>query len=171
MLGDRVENGQNNENRKNVVVPVAQFEAFTVYEDDEHRAKIDQRLKLISKSNVYKGTSEDKFITKTELAEMERKKNLEKMKQVLNIPATIPQILKEPEITIITEKLDDDNVQVDEKSIKKSTNAKDAFFEMEEYRNEIFSYLKEHEVEYMQDAHFSANNYNILYDFEMYFLN
>ncbi|XP_044256129.1 G2/mitotic-specific cyclin-A [Tribolium madens] len=144
VLGNRVENGQNNENKKNVVVPVAQFEAFTVYEDDEYRARIDERLKLISKSNVYKGTAEDRFITKTELAEIERKKNLEKMKEILEIPA--PLVGRESDIPMSVEKSDVENVELKEKAVTKSTNARDVFFEMEEYRDSIFAYLKEHEL-------------------------
>ncbi|XP_972623.2 G2/mitotic-specific cyclin-A [Tribolium castaneum] len=141
VLGNRVENGQKNENKKNVVVPVAQFEAFTVYEDDEYRARIDERLKLISKSNVYKGTAEDRFITKTELAEIERKKNLEKLKEI-----TAPQLKRKSEIPMSIEKSDVENIELKEQTVSTNTNARDVFFEMEEYRDSIFAYLKEHEL-------------------------
>jgi cyclin A len=146
VLNSRAENVQNNENRKNVVVPVAQFEAFTVYEDDDHRARIDERLRLISKSNVYKGTAEDRFITKTELAEIERKKSLEKMEELAKAPPIESDFEKEPETPMSIEKFNDENCQLAEEVILKNVNEKNVFFQVKEYRDDIYAYLREHEV-------------------------
>jgi cyclin A len=146
VLNSRAENVQNNENRKNVVVPVAQFEAFTVYEDDDHRARIDERLRLISKSNVYKGTAEDRFITKTELAEIERKKSLEKMEELAKAPPIESDFEKEPETPMSIEKFNDENCQLAEEVILKNVNEKNVFFQVKEYRDDIYAYLREHEL-------------------------
>ena len=154
-VNERVKNAQNNENKKNLVVPVAQFEAFTVYEDDDHQARIDERLRLISKSNVYKGTAEDRFITKSELAEIARQKNIEKLKEVAKLPVLEPKYedIKEEsgvETPMSIEKVNDENnSQLAEQIIMKNAHSKDIFFEMEEYRDDIYAYLREHEVWYI----------------------
>ncbi|KAJ3658494.1 hypothetical protein Zmor_010229 [Zophobas morio] len=151
-VNERVKNAQNNENKKNLVVPVAQFEAFTVYEDDDHQARIDERLRLISKSNVYKGTAEDRFITKSELAEIARQKNIEKLKEVAKLPVLEPKYedIKEEsgvETPMSIEKVNDENnSQLAEQIIMKNAHSKDIFFEMEEYRDDIYAYLREHEL-------------------------
>lgn len=133
-----------NENKKNLVapvVPVAQFEAFKVYEDDEYMARIDQKLRLLSKSNVYKGTAEDRFITKTELAEREKKRIIEKNQEIENEAPVQPPTQDQPVPMSIT-KANDENQII----LKNVSRTKDLFFEVDEYRDDIYAYLREHEV-------------------------
>ncbi|VEN40363.1 unnamed protein product [Callosobruchus maculatus] len=142
------------ENRKNLVnpiVPVAQFEAFKVYEDDgydERMARIEEKLKKkVKKSGlvqVYKGTAEDRFYTKTEVAELERKKREEeaaaKKSELLLTPISSPMSI---------EKTNDENVvETDDSVLWGRKSIKDMFFEVEEYREVIYKYLREHELKH-----------------------
>lgn len=143
------------ENRKNLVnpiVPVAQFQAFKVYEDksyDERMVHIEEKLRQkLKPSNsiiqVYKGTSEDKrFYTKTEVAEMERKKIEEDAaKGIFHTKSPVIDGL----LTMSIKKSIDDSSNLVESVLKPSKSNKDIFFEMEEYRDDIYRYLLEHEV-------------------------
>nr|CAI5852421.1 unnamed protein product [Callosobruchus analis] len=146
------ENDCSKENRKNLVnpiVPVAQFEAFKVYEDDgydERMARIEEKLKKrIKKSGlvqVYKGTAEDRFYTKTEVAALERKKREEEAAaKALLTPVSSPMSI---------EKTNDENVSDSDDSLfwGRQSSIKDIFFEVEEYREIIYTYLREHELKH-----------------------
>lgn len=137
------------------IVPVAQFEAFKVYEDSDDKINkelLERQRKRKDKdnfSNVYKGTNEDRFVTKKEV-----KSKLQqdpKLCELLNINQDIPpadspltEIDKFTAAPMSIEKSLCDNVIVSD--IAKSRTNKDVFFEMEEYRNDIFAYLLEREV-------------------------
>ncbi|XP_019873543.1 cyclin-A2 [Aethina tumida] len=141
------ENVSNRENRKNLVnpvVPVAQFEAFKVYEDttmEERRAKIDAKLKMKTSSNqVYTGT-EERFLTKTEAAEILKQR---KEKEEAERPKVRPEDVELEICPMSIEK--NENEVLAEEVILKTGQKKDVFFEMEEYRDDIFKYLREHEM-------------------------
>lgn len=121
------------------MVPVAQFEAFKVYEDEDQFIPLARmrKPKPNDLSNVYKGTSEDKFVTKKEAAEMQRIKQDE-------MKAIAAKKLKNHLMSLEMNGETDQNEN--ESEIAKSKNNKDLFFEMEEYRFEIYQYLREHEV-------------------------
>lgn len=130
------ENVHNKQNLKNLVapvVPVAQFEAFKVYEDEEQE---NTRLRKPKNdlSDIYKATNEDRFLTKKEALEMVKNKEREllKFKVTEESPMSIEKSFK-------TE-VNDENKVVTCKSTK------DLFFEMAEYRSNIYYYLREREV-------------------------
>ncbi|KAK9693202.1 Cyclin, C-terminal domain [Popillia japonica] len=129
------------------VVPVAQFEAFKVYEDTAEE-RIDQKLREMQRrrkdkdpfANIYKGT-EDRLITKKEAQDI-----LAKEARQVNVPVVASN---PPEIEAVfgspmsIEKINDENDS--RNAIAKSKSYKDLFFELADYRNEIVSYLREHE--------------------------
>lgn len=165
-IKNNLKNVENNdtdkENRNQIVnpiVPVAQFEAFKVYEDRiiedpahlENLAAIDEKLKSRMKPNriieVYKGTSEDRFYTKSEVAELERLKKEEDAKRGVSHP--FKDLVRSPEPSPMSvEKVFDENrvVTAEDVIIRGVKSPKDLFFEMEEYRDDIYRYLREHEV-------------------------
>lgn len=131
------ENISHKEKRKNIVnpiVPVAQFEAFKVYEDEE----IAERYRKSNKSNMCK-IEEGRLRIKSDTTENEPKtKQIEGAESPKRCPAVQP---------MSTDKNVDDSMQLAEEAIlKNSKNLKDRFFEMEEYRERIYIYLREHEV-------------------------
>ncbi|XP_030766387.1 cyclin-A2 isoform X2 [Sitophilus oryzae] len=133
-------NSQKENNRKNIVnpiIPVAQFEAFKVYEDEEKLAKIEERLKAKSTSNVYKGTAEDRFFTKTEVAELERKGIIPSSKNE-PVPSPIPSPMSIEKAY--------ENEFTEEVVFRRTEKSKDDFFNMEEYSVDIYRYLREHEL-------------------------
>lgn len=148
------------ENRKQIVnpiVPVAQFEAFKVYEDrimednEEQLAAIDEKLMSRMRPTgivqVYKGTAEDRFYTKSEVAELERVKKEEDAKRGVTHP--FKELVRTPEPSPMSvEKVFDENSEVtaEDVIIRGVKSPKDLFFEMEEYRADIYRYLREHEV-------------------------
>ncbi|CAH0560451.1 unnamed protein product [Brassicogethes aeneus] len=137
--------GKTKKNLVNPVVPVAQFEAFKVYEDEERMARIDKILKEKCKNSksFYKGTAEDRFLTKTEVAEMERIRKEKEEEE------DSKDRLEDVELDICPmsiEKNFDDSIELAEDVIIKTGKRKDIFFEMEEYRDDIFKYLREHEL-------------------------
>lgn len=123
---------------------MAQFEAFKVYEDttmEERRAKIDAKLKMKTSSNqVYTGT-EERFLTKTEAAEILKQR---KEKEEAERPKVRPEDVELEICPMSIEK--NENEVLAEEVILKTGQKKDVFFEMEEYRDDIFKYLREHEV-------------------------
>ncbi|CAG9819761.1 unnamed protein product [Phaedon cochleariae] len=145
------------ENRKNLVnpiVPCAQFEAFKVYEDqayEERMARIEEKLKSRIKHTgliqVYKGTAEDRFYTKTEVAELERKKRAEdEAKGIFHPRKELADVLPVP-IPMSIEKFYGENIsKAEDVLLRGNKSTKDIFFEMEEYRSDIYKYLREHEL-------------------------
>ncbi|CAH1105304.1 unnamed protein product [Psylliodes chrysocephalus] len=144
-----------NDNFKNIVnpiVPCNQFKAFKVYEDEnytERLARIDEKLKNKAKHSnlqVYKGTTEDsKYYTKNEIAELERKSEEESSNSILENTSKIESaknIILDNQILDISieEKNGKDAILVGEKRLKT------LFFELEEYRSDIYLYLREHEL-------------------------
>lgn len=125
------------------IVPVAQFEAFKVYEDEEPAERIRQRkLKEDDLSQVYKDTNQERFYTKREVLEMRKQKE----EQTANVPkrkqSLVPEDLNSPmSIEKSEAKKNDENEVV----VKVKSN-KDHFFEMEDYRADIYKYLREREV-------------------------
>ncbi|KAL1509076.1 hypothetical protein ABEB36_003874 [Hypothenemus hampei] len=124
--------------RKNIVnpiIPVAQFEAFKVYEDEEKLAKIEERLKAKSTSNIYTGT-EERYVTKREVAEMERQGLIPKhviQDSPISSPMSVEKEFDDQESSF------KENLQPVEKEV-------DDEFSMEEYSVEIYKYLREHEM-------------------------
>lgn len=139
------------------VVPVAQFEAFKVYEDNE--TKINKELRNRQKktkdkenfSNIYKGTNEDRFVTKKEVKnKLQEDPKLSELLNINNDVQTVDSPLSDLEkftdSPMSIEKSLTENIIVPE--IAKGKTNKDVFFEMEEYRKDIFAYLLEREVGY-----------------------
>lgn len=161
-----LKNAENNdadkENRKQIVnpiVPVAQFQAFKVYEDrimddadyQERMAAIDEKLKSRMRPTgiiqVYKGTAEDRFYTKAEIAQLEKLKKAEDAKRGVTHPFKALVNSPEPSPMSVEKIFEDNHVTAEDviiRGVKKSP--KDLFFEMEEYRVDIYKYLREHEV-------------------------
>lgn len=138
------ENAQNKENLKKSApaIPVAQFEAFNVYEDDSACIQVRQRkLKENDISNIYKCTDQDRFITKKELVEMA------KNNQDVQIPRLKGLVLddKDESPMSIEKSFEIENIIKTDVIVKSKSN-KDIFFEMEEYRGIIYRYLREREV-------------------------
>lgn len=125
----------NKENDKKLVVPVAQFEAFKVYEDEEQQQqKPPPRLpKPVENDpyNIYKEQIGNRFITKKELAEIEGKPKP-----------------KQPSPMSI-EKCENVEPKIEAGVLTPSRGSKDIFFEMEEFRASIYQYLREHEVRWV----------------------
>lgn len=138
------ENAQNKENSKKTApaIPVAQFEAFNVYEDDTACRQVRQKkLKDNDISKIYKGTDQDRFITKKELVEMAMNN------QDVHIPRLKSLVLddKHDSPMSIEKSFEIENI-IETDVIAKSKSNKDIFFEMEEYRGIIYRYLREREV-------------------------
>lgn len=124
------------QNDKKVVVPVEQFEAFKVYEDEEQLQwkQKPPRLPKPAKNDpyiVYKEQIGNRLITKKELAEMERK-----LKPKEPSPMSVEKCENWPE-------------KVENEIVLASRSSKDIFFEVEEYRSTIYQYLREHEVSFL----------------------
>lgn len=113
----------------NPVIPVAQFEAFKVYEDDEKYARIEERLKARSTCNVYSGTAADRYLTKTEVAELRLKGLLPKPK-----PAPCPMSVEK------------DFVETEECKEQPELKEQDELYSLTEYSMDIYKYLREHEL-------------------------
>lgn len=137
---------------------MAQFEAFKVYEDaayEEKFAKIEEKLKAKSTSFVYKGeltylicwiiwliidhvgTAEDRFVTKREVAELERQGIIPKHEPRREEPSPVPSPMS-------VEK-DFENAY-NEDVLRRVVKGQDDFFAMEEYSMDIYKYLRQHEV-------------------------
>lgn len=136
------------------VVPVAQFEAFKVYEDSNDEKINKELLERYKKtkdkdgySNVYKGTTDDRFVTKKEVKH--KLQNDPEFSELLNVQKknvpsiNISDLQNFNDSPMSTEKLESENVISE---IAKSKTNRDAFFEMLEYREEIYNYLREREV-------------------------
>lgn len=136
--------------------PVAQFEAFKVYEDDPVQqarlAAIDEKLKSRMRPTgiiqVYKGTAEDRFYTKTEVAQLEKLKKAEDAKRGVVHPFRDLVRTPEPSPMSVEKVFDDENNEVtaEDVIIRGVKSPKDLFFHLEEYRGDIYKYLREHEV-------------------------
>lgn len=126
------------------VVPVAQFEAFKVYEDEEPAERIvrQRKLKEDDLSQVYKDTNQERFYTKREVLEMRKQKE----EQTANVPkrkqALVPEDPNSPMSIEKSEAKKKDETEV----LSKVKSNKDHFFEMEDYRADIYKYLREREV-------------------------
>ncbi|XP_050300043.1 G2/mitotic-specific cyclin-A [Anthonomus grandis grandis] len=126
--GGNKENQQINKDLKNFVnpiIPVAQFEAFKVYEDEEKLARIEEKLRSKSTYNVYKG-NEERFFSKTEVADMQRKGIIPKPPSPVPSPMSVERSCYR---AVWTDEEDDHE-----------------FFNMEEYGEDIYKYLREHEL-------------------------
>lgn len=143
-MDENVRNKENNVKNKTtvgdkkVVVPVAQFEAFKVYEDEEQQQLQQQEQQVAelpqpqapqpqprqpkhvanNPYSIYKDQIGNRFITKTELAEIERNPTCENA---------------EPQEEIVA---------------SGGGSSKDHFFDVEDYRTVIYQYLRQHEVSF-----------------------
>ncbi|GJQ83950.1 hypothetical protein Trydic_g8688 [Trypoxylus dichotomus] len=130
------------------MVPVAQFEAFKVYEDNADE-RIDQQLREMQRrrkdkdpfANIYKGTAEDRLITKKEANEILA--NQARQTGVVTVASSAPDIETIFGSPMSVEKINDENDA--RNAVVKSKNFKDLFFELADYRDDILSYLREHE--------------------------
>lgn len=135
-------------NKPTPIVPVAQFEAFKVYEDSNEE-RIDRELREIQRrrkdkdpfSHIYKGTADDRLVTKKEAMEMLQNERPADVVTVASSASEIEVMFGSP---MSIEKVNDENDS--QGAIVKSLSTKDLFFEMEEYRSDILLYLREHEV-------------------------
>ncbi|XP_066245550.1 G2/mitotic-specific cyclin-A [Euwallacea similis] len=133
VLRERVVEPDTLKNIVNPIIPVAQFEAFKVYEDSTYEdkcARIDERLKAKSTCNIYKGT-EEKFVTKTEVAEMERLGLIPK-------PSPLSPMSIEKSFEIDCK----ENIS----QLAKNDDENGDFFAVTEYFTEIYQYLRAHEM-------------------------
>ncbi|XP_022920154.1 G2/mitotic-specific cyclin-A [Onthophagus taurus] len=128
------------------VVPVAQFEAFNVYEDIIDEKRTERQRKRKEKDiycNVYKGTEEDRFVTKKEVKEMAARLQ---QQALLNPEEEVRVSVSDRELErIIASPM---NIEKGaNKKLDKTINrtAKDYFFECIEYRGSILEYLCERE--------------------------
>lgn len=139
------ENAQNKENVKTVsspVVPVAQFEAFNVYDDEKQTRH--RKLKQNDPSNIYKGTNEDRFITKKELADLTmRMQDMEEFPKMKKNPS-----VNDPDNSVCLDKSFEDDTNKENEHTSKFNSERDRFFEVEEYRSAIYQYLRQQEVSY-----------------------
>lgn len=156
-----VENAENKENVKTVsspVVPVAQFEAFNVYDDEKQTRH--RKLKQNDLSNIYKGTNEDRFITKKELVDLTmRMQDVEEF----------PKMKKNPNAnhhdnSMSLDKSFEGDTNKENEYISKFNSDRDRFFEVEEYRSLIYQYLRQKEVSF-----FFFFIYNSMYSFKLIF--
>lgn len=109
--------------------------------------KLMSRMRPTGIVQVYKGTAEDRFHTKSEVAELERLKKEEDAKRGVTHP--FKDLVRTPEPSPMSvEKVFDENSEVtaEDVIIRGVKSPKDLFFEMEEYRADIYRYLREHEV-------------------------
>lgn len=136
------------------VVPVAQFEAFKVYEDSnetiekELRERLRKRKDKDQYSKLYKGTAEDRFITKKEAKELIAKQKEESIPVELNtsnssLDTTLAELENDIGSPMSIEKSNKSNVIAE---VAKSKTLKDIFFDLDEYRQDIFWYLCHKEV-------------------------
>lgn len=126
------------------IVPVAQFEAFKVYEDEEPAERIlrQRKLKEDDLSQVYKETNQERFYTKREVLEMRKQKE----EQTANVPKRKqPLVPDDPNSPMSIEKSEAKKNDENKVVVKVKSN-KDYFFEMEDYRADIYKYLREREV-------------------------
>lgn len=142
------------------IVPVAQFEAFKVYEDSkENDVSVNQSHKSVDNN----GTAEsDLSLVKKEWFAQEAKAKVErdvnrKLQQQeckTKLPVAGSKKALESEGKVIARTPDRETPMSIEKPIEdecmklliKSKSNKDLFFENEEYRSDIYLYLREHEV-------------------------
>lgn len=117
---------------------MAQFEAFKVYEDEETAER------KCNKSNVCK-IEEATECTKTVAAEI-GKKTEKHVKDNACMESPKREILSPAKPMSVDKNLDDSIQLAEDAILKNSKNMKDRFFEVEEYREKIYIYLREHEV-------------------------
>ncbi|XP_017777159.1 PREDICTED: G2/mitotic-specific cyclin-A [Nicrophorus vespilloides] len=127
------------------IVPVAQFQAFKVYEDSQDEL-VKKGIEILEKKhveevfkNAYKG-NEDRLMTKQEALELAGALEVEK-------PQVIDSFIDSP---MSVEKLTDENSELHQ--LCKSS--RDLFFQLDEYRDEIFKYLCEQEKEHRPKANY-----------------
>lgn len=151
-LGVRNKNVVNDENavckpfanKQAPVIPVAQFQAFKVYEEaddkkpvryENQRKEVEQYESLRIKEvfqNFYKGTAGEKLVTKKEALEQSGIFDLPKP-QVIEVP--VPMSIEKS-----ANKSETEGAQVN------VSRNKDLFFELDEYREDIYEYLREKEL-------------------------
>nr|CAH7722226.1 unnamed protein product [Callosobruchus chinensis] len=139
---------EKNENPENPVVPVAQFQAFKVYEDDGYEEKmaiIEAKLRKMNNKkkgyiDVYQG-NEERFYTKKEAAEIRKRIMAERAaaEEAAKLLLPVRSPMSDQNRTDENEEETDDSIFWERKSVK------DAFFDVEEYRETIYKYLREHE--------------------------
>lgn len=158
-----VDNKVDKENCKQIVnpiVPVAQFEAFKVYEDrssemvytEEMRA-IDEKHKGKMKNKrigqVYKEDA-NKLHNKVEIDEIEKFQNEDLKREVSDSFKDLSCLPKPSPMSVEKILNDSSEVTAEDLIIRGIKSGKDIFFDMEEYRADIYAYLREHEVKYYE---------------------
>lgn len=118
---------------------MAQFQAFKVYEDNVD--KLDNNRKFNNDKHVFNDVQ--KRIDKIEVQEMSVKCNLEE------------SLIDSPNENIPMSVTKDEELYLIDSPIVKSKTTRDTFFEMPEYRDEIFLYLKEQEVSNKTECFFN----------------
>uniref|UniRef100_A0A6P7GC24 G2/mitotic-specific cyclin-A-like n=1 Tax=Diabrotica virgifera virgifera TaxID=50390 RepID=A0A6P7GC24_DIAVI len=126
-----------NKNIVNPVIPCNQFKDFKVFEDEQYP---EEKLKNLAAKNPPKvQVHEDiKEETKDEVKAPEKiveKENIKQDSESLSLKTSDAHLF----MTI------DDNYKKDHE-IPSTKRMKDIFFEMEEYRSDIYHYLREHEL-------------------------
>ncbi|CAG9856006.1 unnamed protein product [Phyllotreta striolata] len=122
----------------NPVVPCNQFKSFSVYEDDNvPPTKPDNK----SSKSIYNGTNNDRFYTKSELAQLGLRNNEVTVKNEYN---PFPTACVKPTIAdqSLSDYKTDDKIEVDEDT----KTSKVPFYFEEEYQQDIWAYLKQREL-------------------------
>ncbi|XP_068627763.1 cyclin-A2 [Battus philenor] len=148
-------------NEKNIVPPVAQFRAFSVYEDNPSEAEVKKKestfkpfvAKEIRKENFFVNTScvpgekkpdRSKDAACTRILQ-EKKEVEQEKKEVIASPMSIvdssvlSMSISNNESQILDEHLDDEDVTT-------AQTDREMFFHVEEYRQDIYEYMREIEV-------------------------
>ncbi|XP_041973061.1 cyclin-A2-like [Aricia agestis] len=146
-------------NEKNIVPPVAQFRAFSVYEDKPTEIEVKKReptfkpfvAKEIRKDNFFKNTAEQVRALCAQVEKQDRVKEaplrapLEEKKDDVESPMSVVDTsilsmsISKNESQILEETLDEED------TVKAQTD-REMFFHVAEYRQDIYDYMRQIEV-------------------------
>ncbi|CAG9792129.1 unnamed protein product [Diatraea saccharalis] len=149
-------------NEKNIVPPVAQFRAFNVYEDKPTEVEVKKReptfkhfiTKDIKKENYFKNEAEN---VKALCAQIKKQSEWQKDAPVARLPLQEKKDLESP-MSIVDSSILSMSISKNESQLLDSIDEDDAdaaataqtdremFFHVEEYRQDIYEYMREIEV-------------------------
>ncbi|KAL0839751.1 hypothetical protein ABMA28_016392 [Loxostege sticticalis] len=146
-------------NEKNIVPPVAQFRAFSVYEDNPAEAEVKKRepfkfsTKEIKKDNFFKNAAEN---VKNLCAQVEKQQDRQKdapPKRILQEKKDVESPMSVVDSSILSMSISKNESQLldslDEEEEEDATTAqtdREMFFHVVEYRQDIYEYMREIEV-------------------------
>ncbi|CAG9563266.1 unnamed protein product [Danaus chrysippus] len=147
-------------NEKNIVPPVAQFRAFSVYEDKPKEVEVKKRepfkpfvAKEIKKDNFFLNAAEN---VKALCAQVEKQKQAEKVKEVVTVqpPKESKKDVYESPMSIVDSSILSMSISRNESQIiddedantTKAQTDREMFFHVAEYRQDIYDYMREIEI-------------------------